>query len=187
MRLFVALNFTKSERERVARAIRPVRDADLPVSWIDPESYHLTLKFLGNVDQRRLEGIKQVVEQVAAGTRRFELELKGFGAFPTIRKPRVLWVGANPSPALRCLKQDVEWGLADRGFEKETRAFHPHVTVGRATGDEGAGVFRGLDELAGGIGFKAKIPLKWLDLIRSESTRSGTRYSLVHRGEFKRV
>lgn len=187
MRLFVALNFNKAERQKILRAVGPVRDAGLPVNWIDPESYHLILKFLGAVDQKRLAVIKGVVDQAAAGTRRFDLVLKGFGAFPTIRKPRVLWVGADPSPALRCLKQDVEWGLAELGFEKETRAFHPHVTVGRATGDEGAGVFRGLDELAGGIRFKAKVPLKGLDLMRSESTKSGPRYSVVHRGEFKRV
>lgn len=187
MRLFVALNFTKSEREKVMRATRPVRDADIPIDWIDVDTYHLTLKFLGNVDQKRLDKIKAVVDQVATGTGRFDLVLRGFGAFPTIRKPRVLWIGVDPSPALRCLKQDVEWGMANHGFEKETRAFHPHVTVGRTRGDEGAGVFRGLDAVAGGIRFKAKIPLKWLDLMRSEPTRSGPRYSVVHRGEFKRV
>lgn len=187
MRLFVALNFTKSERERVRRATRSIQETDLPVDWIDADAYHLTLKFLGNVDQKRLDGIKQVVDQVAAGTGRFDLVLRGFGAFPTIRKPRVLWIGVDPSPALRCLKQDIEWGLADRGFEKETRAFHPHITVGRTTGEEGAGAFRGLDDLAGAIRFKAKVPLKGLDLMRSEPTRSGARYTAVHRGEFKRV
>jgi len=187
MRLFIALNFTKAEREKVYRATRSLREADLPVKWIEPDSYHLTLKFLGNVDQRALAGITAVVDQVAAGTKRFDLVLRGCGAFPTIRKPRVLWVGADPSPALRCLKQDVEWGLANHGFEKETRAFHPHVTVGRATGDEGAGIFRGLDDLAGAIQFTTRIPLKWLDLMRSEATRTGTTYRVVHRGELKRV
>ncbi len=169
------------------RAARPLREAELPVRWIDPDSYHLTLKFLGSVDQRRLEEIVAVVDRVANATRRFDMDLHGFGAFPTIRRPRIIWVGADPSPALRCLKQDVEWGLADKGFDRETRAFHPHVTVGRVDGEQGAGVFRGLDDLAGGLQFRAKIPLKWLDLMQSEPVKSGVRYRLVHRGELKRV
>ena len=187
MTLFVALNFTKAERQRIHRAARPLREAELPVRWIEVDRYHLTLKFLGQVDARGVDGIAEVLDSVASRTGRFELELGGFGAFPTIRKPRVLWLGADPSPALRCLKQDVEWGLADQGFEKETRAFHPHVTIGRAAGTEGAGAFRGLDELASGIGFQTRVPLKWLDLMRSETTRGGPAYRILHRAELKRT
>lgn len=186
MRLFVALNFTKQERQRVDRAARPLREADLPIRWIAADNFHLTLKFLGHVDHRSLDSIVEVIDRVAAATRRFDLVLGGFGAFPTIRKPRVIWMGADPSPALRCLKQDIEWALAELGFERETRAFHPHVTVGRTDGEQGAGVFRGLDELASGITFSATVPLKWLDLMRSDLSRSGPRYTLVHRAELKR-
>src|SRR5688572_7353422 len=146
MRLFVALNLPRKERDKIFRSVRPLREATYPFRWVEPDHYHLTLKFLGEVHPERVAPIRELVEKVAAGTRPFEVQMKGLGAFPTLRRPRVLWMGADPSPALRCLKHDVEWGLASCGFERETRAFHPHLTLARCADDDMAGVFRGLDE-----------------------------------------
>ena len=154
MRLFVALNLAKKERERVYRASRPLRDEGLPVRWVEPDAYHITLKFLGEVGEQRLEAIGQALEKVATSNTPLELDLREFGAFPTIRRPRVLWIGVEPTPALRCLKQDIEWALSDWGFERDTQAFHPHISLGRANADDGAGAFRGLDELAAGLSYK---------------------------------
>lgn len=142
MRLFVAVNLGAQERKRIHRALKALRDTDYPVRWLDPDAFHLTLKFMGSVDPRRLDDLKAVQDRVAASNRPFTLSIGGVGAFPTIRRPRVMWVGVDPSPALRCLKQDLEWGMTECGLERETRAFHPHLTVGRADDKEGAGAFR---------------------------------------------
>jgi 2'-5' RNA ligase len=139
MRLFVALNLPKKERDRIHRAARTLRDQGLPVRWIDAEQYHLTLKFLGEVRSDRVERIEAILDRVATGSPPFSVDLTGFGAFPTVRRPRVLWLGVEPTPALRCLKQDVEWALSDAGFDRETRAFHPHLTLGRVEREDGAG------------------------------------------------
>ena len=143
MRLFVAINLAASERRRVHRALKTVRAAGFPVRWLEPETYHLTLKFLGSMDPRRVEKLAEVQDRVTSGNAPFELEVRGVGAFPTIRRPVVVWVGVDPSPALRCLKQDLEWGLAELGLERETRAFHPHLTVGRADDSKGPVPFVG--------------------------------------------
>jgi RNA 2',3'-cyclic 3'-phosphodiesterase len=179
MRLFIALNLPDEERERIHRAAGPLRDAGYPVRWIGPESYHLTLKFLGDVRGEMLPVVEKVVGRVADATRAFPLSLGGFGAFPTLRRPRVLWVGAEPSPALRCLKQDLEWGLANHGFERETRAFHPHVTLGRADEGSGAGAFRGLHELSAGLEYRTEIAIDSVDVMRSHLSKHGPRYSVV--------
>lgn len=162
------------------RAARPLRDADLPVKWSDPDSFHLSLKSLGEVNEVKLEAVERGLEKVAGSTRMMDIEFSGFGAFPTIRRPRVVWVGADPTPALRCLKQDIEWALADCGFDRETRAFHPHITLGKAGETNGAGAFRGLDELAAGLSYQARMTVRKIHIMRSHSSKAGTHYS-IHR------
>lgn len=179
MRLFVALNLPASVREEIREAVDPLRDSGYPVRWTEPANYHLTLKFLGNVAGDRVPLVQKVLARVAAETGPFPLVLEGIGAFPTIRRPQVLWLGADPSPALRCLKQDLEWGFADHGFERETRAFHPHLTLGRADREVGAGVFRGLDERAADLDFRANVKIEHVDLVRSHLSREGARYTVI--------
>jgi RNA 2',3'-cyclic 3'-phosphodiesterase len=179
MRLFIALNLPEGERRRIQEAAVPLQEAGLPVRWVEPEAYHVTLKFLGDVRQETVPVVERVMARVAEGTRAFTARVGGFGAFPTIRRPRVLWLGVEPTPALRCLKQDLEWGLASHGFERETRAFHPHITLGRAGEQEGAGAFRGLDELAAGLSYEATVEVKTVDLMRSHVSRRGPRYAVM--------
>lgn len=185
MRLFIALNLPESEQRRIFEAARALREAEFPVKWLDPDRFHLTLKFLGEVRPEKVPVVEKVVKNVASETSPFPLTLGGFGAFPTIRRPRVLWVGAEPTPALRCLKQDIEWGLANHGFERETRAFHPHITLGRADPQKGAGAFRGLDELAADLEYSAEIPLETVDLMRSQLSRSGAKYTVLQASPFE--
>ena len=129
--------------------------------------------------------VEGVVDRVADATGAFPLTIGGFGAFPTIRRPQVLWVGVDPTPALRCLKQDLEWGLANHGFERETRAFHPHITLGRAGETEGAGAFRGLDELSAKLKYLGKVPAETVDLMRSQLSRQGAHYSRLRDSPLK--
>lgn len=179
MRLFIALNLPKKERQRIERAAKSLRESELPVKWVDADNFHITLKFLGQVRRDRMDGVAMALEKVASATEAFDLDFGGFGAFPTIRQPRTLWVGVHATPELRCLKQDLEWALGDHGFEPETRAFHPHVTVGRADPRGRAGVFRGLDEQVAAIDFGGTVKVRSLDLMRSHLSRDGARYSVV--------
>jgi 2'-5' RNA ligase len=179
MRLFIAINIPKKEKDRIYRAARPLRERKYPVRWVSPELFHLTLKFLGDVQPPRLATIERVVEEVAGGTGSFPMDMGGFGAFPTIRRPRVLWLGVEPSPALRCLKQDMEWGLSEHGFERETRAFHPHFTLGRVQSESGAGAFRGLDTLSAELSCASTVTVHRLDIMESHLSASGPRYEIV--------
>ncbi len=185
MRLFIAVNIPKKEKDRIQRASRPIREADLPVRWVEPDNIHLTLKFLGEVRPEQVTDVEGAVERVAKSTRPFEMEVGGFGAFPTIRRPTVLWVGIEPSPALRCLKQDLEWALTDHGFDRETRAFHPHLTLGRAQADGGAGIFRGLDDVVSKMDYRGGVKVRKLDLMQSHLSRSGARYTILKSAQLK--
>jgi 2'-5' RNA ligase len=145
----------------------------------------VSLKFLGEVTEDRMVGVQEALDRVAAATGSLDLAVEGFGAFPTIRRPRVIWVGIEPSPALRCLKQDVEWALMDHGFERETRAFHPHLTLGQADAQDGAGAFRGLDDKAANLSYQGQVKVRKLDLMRSQMSKNGVvRYTLQHSTSF---
>jgi RNA 2',3'-cyclic 3'-phosphodiesterase len=176
MRLFVAINFTSKDRQRMGRAARRMREAELPVRWVDPDQIHMTLKFLGEVRPERVVDVKAAVARVAAKTQPFTMQMSGSGAFPTTRRPKVIWLGAVASPELRCLKHDLEWELAPLGFEREVRAFHPHVTLGRARVDARAGDFRGFEDLVAAMAFKAEITVRSVDLMKSTLSAKGARY-----------
>ena len=179
MRLFIAVNLPKKERDGIHHAAHTLREQGLPVRWIDPDEYHLTLKFLGEVRTDRVDQIGAILGRVAAGSPSFSANLTGFGAFPTVRRPCVLWMGIEPTPALRCLKQDVEWALSSVGFERETRAFHPHLTLGRVEREDGAGAFRGLDKLIAELTYTHLIPVASLELMRSQTSRRGAAYTVL--------
>jgi len=179
MRLFIALNLPKKERERIHRAVRSLRETDLPVRWLEPDHFHVTLKFLGEVRKERIALVEKAMSRIAGSTTSFWTDLRGFGAFPTVRRPRVIWLGVGANPELRCLKQDLEWGLGDLGFDAETRSFHPHVTLGRAGDSGGAGAFRGLDETLAQMRFQGELRVHTLDLMRSHMSREGASYSVM--------
>jgi RNA 2',3'-cyclic 3'-phosphodiesterase len=178
MRLFLALNLPAEERARLYEAAAPLRDAGLPVRWVAPDALHVTLKFLGHV---RPEDVGRVEEVMRTTTKQrpFELRLGGFGAFPTMRRPRVIWAGADATPQLRFLKHDIEWGFAQLGFEREDRAYHPHVTLGRAKSGAGAGEFRGLERLFAGLDYEAVLSCVSVELMRSHLTRDGASYEVI--------
>lgn len=179
MRLFIAINIPKRDRNRIHRSARLLREQKYPVRWVPPDLLHLTLKFLGEVQSESVSSIEEVLERVAGTTGPFSMEIGGFGAFPTIRRPRVLWVGVVPSPVLRCLKHDLEWALSDPGFGREARAFHPHLTLGRAGANEGAGAFRGLDSLAAELADGSEVKVRKFDLMESHLSPAGPRYEIV--------
>ena len=176
MRLFTAINFTSKDRQKMVRAVRKMREAELPVRWVEPDQIHLTLKFLGEVRPERVPEVRSAVARVAEKTQPFSLTLAGAGAFPTMRRPKVIWLGAEASPELRCLKHDLEWELAPLGFEREVRAFHPHITLGRARPEARAGDFRQFEALVGAMKFEAEVQVRTVDVMTSHLSSRGARY-----------
>lgn len=176
MRLFIAINFTAKDRQRMHSAARKMREAELPVRWVDIDQLHITLKFLGEVRSERVPQVNAAVARVAEKTQPFTMKLRGSGAFPTMRRPKVIWLGVEASAELRCLKHDIEWELAPLGFEREVRAFHPHVTIGRATNEARAGDFREFESLVSGMNFEREVTLRTVDVMESHLSSKGARY-----------
>ena len=96
MRLFVAVNFPARLRQKIARLSRPMEEAGVPGRWTDPDHVHLTLKFLGEVPATEVDPIAAALEEVAGKFRPFEMTFGPIGAFPSPRRPRVVWLGVEP-------------------------------------------------------------------------------------------
>jgi len=151
------------------------------VRWVQAETYHITLRFLGEVDRDRRPEIAEALEDVADSTAPFEVAFERFGAFPSARKPRVLWLGVEATPELRALKQDIELALTKRGFEREGRGFHPHVTLGRSRRDGRAGDFRSFSRLTAEDPLDETLQVASIELVRSRMTKEGPRYTVQSR------
>jgi 2'-5' RNA ligase len=106
------------------------------VKWVERENLHATLLFLGEVDDR---GLPQVCEVVTEGARQhagFVLSVETVGCFPSPRRPRVLWVGVGQgAEALCAIHETLENPLAEMGFRREERRYTPHITLGRVKSD----------------------------------------------------
>lgn len=100
--------------------------------WVQPESIHLTLKFLGDVPSPKLPALYKAVERACAGVPPFALHLEGLGCFPDMRRPRVVWVGVREETGhLAALQKAIEREVAQEGFPPEKRPFTPHLTLAR--------------------------------------------------------
>lgn len=127
-RLFVALDLPPP----VKRTLEPLARGLGDVRWTPPEQQHLTLRFIGEVDNGALNDVAEALALVPAEP--IELSLRGLGHFPPRGEPRVLWVGVARSPALASLKRRIDRALEEVGLPSEARKFAPHVTLARIRG-----------------------------------------------------
>jgi 2'-5' RNA ligase len=123
----------KAELQEAIRALQTslmsrIRD----IRWSRPENLHLTLHFFGETAQENLEKIRVSMLSVKHCHRPFEVDVIGLGAFPSLRRPRVIWLGLNPQNRLRQLHRDCHRALHEAGLVTDSRPYSPHLTIGRA-------------------------------------------------------
>jgi 2'-5' RNA ligase len=128
IRLFVAIDLPEPLRQQLALLCAGVPGA----KWVKPEQMHLTLRFIGEVDNAVFADIASALGAIAAPP--FELQLAGVGTWGDRRKAHVLWVGVKPSPGLMHLRAKIESALVRLGIEPDRRKFAPHVTLARLNG-----------------------------------------------------
>ena len=181
MRLFVALNLPSSVRDALWAATAPLRDLGLPVKWVRGDGIHVTLKFLGDVEDQREGELRGALSRAVAGAHALPLALAGFGVFPDFRRPRVIWTGIAPEPALEILQDKVEREFTPLGFPTEARAFRPHVTLGRASRDARPAAFADLESALGRLSFAETALVDSVDLMQSTLQSGGAVYHVRHR------
>lgn len=125
IRLFVALSFP----DEVCRSLAALRAGVPGARWANPEQFHLTLRFIGEIDGRMARAVSEELSSIIMPN--FELSLFGVGTFGDKRKANTLWAGVRPNPALNRLQEKVDNAMLRVGLPPDRRKFTPHVTLAR--------------------------------------------------------
>jgi len=132
IRSFIAILLDDGLREAVAVTIERLRPLCGAVAWVPPRNLHVTLQFLGDQSEERLAEAEAALVDAAAGSVPVDVTFHGIGAFPGLERPRILWVGmVQGALEARALQARVANALTSRGFVREERPWHPHLTIGR--------------------------------------------------------
>jgi 2'-5' RNA ligase len=179
VRLFVALNLPPDLRRAAWAAVEPLRAAaPSGVSWVREEALHVTLRFLGEQSPPLADDLSSRLGALLARATPPRVELETVGAFPDLRRPRVLWLGGPTNSALTELYHHVERGCAALGFEPEGRPFRLHVTFGRVRQDarvDAGAIARSATEVAIRVAFTAPT----VDIMESVLSPAGPHYRVA--------
>ena len=187
LRAFVAVDLPPAVRGAVEGVIGELRSrANDGVRWVRPEGVHLTLKFLGDIDEDSVPQVSGALDRRAASAVPFDLFLEGVGAFPNARRPRVIWIGLDGGlEPLLALQQAIEQELEGLGFARERRPFNPHLTLGRIRDGISAPQRGRLSEALAEVRVQpgVELPVREVSLMRSDLRPSGAVYTRLHAAE----
>jgi 2'-5' RNA ligase len=162
---------TAELRRRVGRSVR----------WVTPENVHLTLKFLGDISSNNIDFLAQALKTEVGQYLPFEVCAEGLGAFPNLRRPRVIWIGLNVPPELGRLQYHLEAATARIGYASDGKTFSPHLTIGRIrdqlTQDESQTLRSALEGIH--VGSLGKFAVKSVHLFQSELQPAGPVYTCL--------
>ena len=122
-------------------SMHPPRGRRSPLRVVKLDNLHFTLRFLGEIDENRAEPLLEALKYAVSDASPFELELRGLGAFPSVERPSVVWVGVRHAVQLEALAACVEAAVSAAGFGSADRPFHPHLTVARCRARPPAALF----------------------------------------------
>lgn len=180
IRAFIAVELPGEVASFLARLQDDLRKREqAPVKWVHPESIHLTLKFLGNIDARKVDAIAAAISGAAKGIGPLRLRLGAPGAFPNLRAPRVICIGLEgQTEELSNLHRNIDRALVPLGFSPEKRRFSPHLTLGRVRDKATPNERRLLGEAVSTLKVETSLAFEAMavSLMRSTLTREGAIY-----------
>jgi 2'-5' RNA ligase len=183
MRTFIAVEITGETATAMTEYLEHLRRHPAKVRWSRPDQMHLTLKFLGEIQESVAGTVSEALKALAAGSSPFQAELKGLGGFPNLKRPNVLWAGVTDGAAeLVALAEQVEREMESLGFKREGRPFRPHLTLGRVKLNKDLGAVCAQMEKDAGRSFGV-FPVGEMVLFKSVLSPSGADYTAL--GRFK--
>lgn len=185
LRTFIAVplpDHVSGQLSKVQQQLR--RSAPDCVRWVAPANIHLTLHFLGDILTGRVDPLREALTVVARNLQPFEIQVRGLGAFPNARRARVIWVGIDDTTSwLALLHETVGEAITHLGFSPETRAFSPHLTLGRVKREAGVTDLRDLGAVieATEVGLLGTVTVEEVVLFQSTLSRGGADYTPLAR------
>jgi 2'-5' RNA ligase len=188
LRTFIAVDLGKAIRDRAVALQEALARVGTEVKWVEPENLHVTLLFLGEVEDREVPAVCRAVAECAARQAAFPMTIERAGCFPNPRRPRTLWIGVGQGTQELCALHDaLEDPLLELGcYRREDRPYTPHITLGRVKSD------RPTDKLAGALAKQAgwqggEILVREVLVLSSELTPKGPVYTVLSRAQLKAV
>lgn len=173
-RIFIALMVPKSVQDEVAQLQQKLQKFDWPVRWEPLEKIHLTLRFLGQLDDHTVQQVLTIVQDIARSSKQFKLTFQGFIVLPSFEVPRVITVGVGDSDELNALYGKISSVIESAGIgEHERLFFTPHLTIGRMKPVRVN--FRALTK----IKFIKSFSVGSIDIMQSIPTPQGSKYSVI--------
>jgi len=187
MRLFVAVDLSNEVVAHAQRVMARLQATQLLARWVDVKQMHLTLNFLGDVDELEIAPLCRVLNEVGADSSPFDVEIGGVGAFPNADAPRTLWLGMRRGGEdLTALHERLDVRLRALGYRSEERQFRPHLTLGRVRENPPEVLAALSTELASMAELHAGVTdVSELVLYRSTPGRDGPHYEAMHTADLK--
>jgi 2'-5' RNA ligase len=186
LRTFIAIDLGKAIRDRCRALQETLARGGAEVKWVEEENLHLTLLFLGEVEDRDLPALCQAVADCCTLQPSFLMSVETVGCFPNPRRPRVVWVGVGAGNAEVCALHDaLEPPLLELGcYRRENRIYTPHITLGRVRGE------RSTPALAAALAQQAKwrggeTQVREVRVLSSELTSQGPIYTVLSRAKLR--
>ncbi len=181
MRVFISINLPPAAQKELGGLTEKLQKAHWPVRWEKPEKIHITLVFLGEIQQSKLPKLQTAVESGSKEIKPFETSFKGLGAFPDFVKPRVVWVGLKGDlKSLAALQKGIEKELKKAKIWFDKKPFVPHMTIGRVKKGISQGALRDLGKKIAKlrkIDLQSRILVKTVDIMKSELRPTGSVYT----------
>ena len=180
MRTFIALELSDEIKNELSRLEGELKKVGGDIKWVKPKNIHLTLKFLGDVDDGKIEQIKKILDQISSQNKAFEISLFKLGAFPNVDNPRVIWVGLDKGCSdAEQIAQSVEDELSKIGFEKESRPFSAHFTLGRVKSGKNKAALK--ESFSSALPRPKSCAINNITLFQSTLTPKGPIYNSLHK------
>lgn len=184
IRAFIAIELSSPIQQELERILNHLQQSSLRcIRWVKPDAIHLTLKFLGESSPEQISRLMDEIRHVAAATSPLELQVQGLGAFPSLKRPRVVWVGVQAPPDLFRLQKAIEDAADRAGYPREDRPFSPHLTLGRVRREASPGELALLSETITRqpVNLLGSMSVKQFVLFRSDLRPAGPIYTpLAH-------
>lgn len=177
IRTFIAIEIPAEIQNKIGELQNSLKKIGGRVSWTKPGNIHLTLKFLGDTDEKIIDEIATELQQIVKDRASFKININGAGVFPNFKRPRVIWVGArSEGKQLQELAAKVQDCMENFGFEKERRRFSAHLTLGRVKDTKGIEAV--MEQLKSYENFEmGSFDVKQFYLIKSELHSAGAIYT----------
>ncbi|MGD8240004.1 MAG: RNA 2',3'-cyclic phosphodiesterase [Armatimonadota bacterium] len=186
VRSFVAVGIAADVRRHLAEAQQQLKAARARARWVRAGNLHVTVKFLGDIAEQRVPDVLDALGRAAGGIEPFVMRVQGLGAFPGLRRPRVVWAGVTDGAEQSArLAQGVERELAPLGFSREKRPFAAHITLGRVKSFVGVSALAELIAAHGDTEF-GTVRVDEVTLMRSELRPDGAVYSVLGQAPLSR-